>query len=76
VVNGTQAISFEKRAIVALHDSLQAFGPEGYNFDDIPKLATNDMCWSHDGRKVAATMLHPPKASLQIFDWNLDDRND
>jgi hypothetical protein len=68
VVNGTQAIPFEKRAIVALHDSLQAFGLEGLNFADIPKLATNDMCRSHDGRKVAATMLCPPRARLQIFD--------
>jgi WD40-like Beta Propeller Repeat len=67
VQSPVQAVSFKTRTLVPLKDSLQAFRLEGFSFDDIPKLAAVDLCWSHDGRKVAATMLHPPKASLEVF---------
>jgi hypothetical protein len=65
--DGVQAVSFEKRVVIPLKNSLQAFRLEGFSFSGIPRLATNDMCWSHDGRKLAATMLHPGRASLEIF---------
>jgi hypothetical protein len=65
--NGIRGVSFRKRKVILLTDSLEAFRPDGFAFRDIPRLATIDLCWSHDKHKLAATMLHPPKASLEIF---------
>jgi hypothetical protein len=65
--SGVQAVSFEKRAVVALKDSLTAFRPDGFSYNDIPLVAADDLCWSHDGRKLASTALHPPGAGLTIY---------
>lgn len=67
VDSGVEAVSFKKRRVVPLKDSLQAFRLDGFRFNDIPGVTAIDLCWSHDGSKVAATMLHPPGASLEIF---------
>jgi hypothetical protein len=69
VNSGVNAVSFKKRAIVSLKDSLQAFRLEGLSVDDIPRVLTVDLCWSHDGSKFAATMFQPwGGATLGIFD--------
>jgi Tol biopolymer transport system component len=65
---GVQAVSFEKRKVIPLKDSLQAFRPEGFKSYNFPRVATDDLCWSHDWSKAAATMFHPPEASLGIYD--------
>src|SRR5579863_546500 len=66
--SGVEAVSFRKRTVILLKDSLRAFRPDGFSFGNIPRLATIDLCWSHSQSKLAATMLHPPNASLEIFD--------
>jgi hypothetical protein len=68
IVSGVRAIWFKKQAIISLEDSLEAFRPDGFTFSSIPILATNDMCWSHDQSKLAATLLDPPHGRLGIFD--------
>jgi hypothetical protein len=67
VSSGVKAVEFKKRAIVPLKDSLSAFRLDGFRFDDFPRVAADDFCWSHDRSMVAATMLNPPEASLGIF---------
>jgi hypothetical protein len=66
--SGVRAVSFAERRVITLKDSLQAFRPEGFRFENIPRVATVDLCWSHDKSRLAATMLHPPEASLGIYD--------
>jgi hypothetical protein len=68
VLSGVRAIWFKKQAIISLEDSLEAFRPDGFRFGSIPRLATDDMCWSHDQSKLAATFLDPPDGRLGIFD--------
>ena len=68
IVSGVRAIWFKKQAIISLEDSLEAFRPDGFSFGSIPRLATDDMCWSHDQSKLAATLLDPPHGRLGIFD--------
>jgi|HubBroStandDraft_6_1064221.scaffolds.fasta_scaffold14739_6 hypothetical protein len=67
---GVRAVEFKKRAVVPLKDSLSAFRLDGFRFDNFPKFAADDFCWSHDRSMVAATMLDPPEASLGIFVLN------
>jgi hypothetical protein len=64
---GVRAVAFKRREVVPLKDSLLAFKLNGFRFDDFPKVAAVDLCWSHDGSMVAATMFDPPEASLGIF---------
>jgi WD40 repeat protein len=66
--SGVRAVLFEKHKVVALGDSLRAFRPDGFKFYDFPRVATDDLCWSHEWSKAAATMFHPPEASLGIYD--------
>jgi hypothetical protein len=68
VSSGVRAIWFKKQAIISLEDSLEAFRPDGFSFGSIPRLASGDMCWSHDQSKLAATLLDPPHGRLGIFD--------
>jgi WD40-like Beta Propeller Repeat len=63
-----RAILFRRRMVIPLKDSLPALQPTGFKFSDIPRLATIDLCWSHDQTKLAATMFHPDGASLGIID--------
>jgi WD40 repeat protein len=67
VSSGVMAVDFKERATVPLKDSLSAFRLEGFRFDNFPRFAADDFCWSHDGSMVAATMLYPPETSLGIF---------
>jgi WD40-like Beta Propeller Repeat len=68
IVSGVRGIWFKKQAIISLEDSLEAFRPDGFSFGNIPRLAVDDMCWSHDQSKLAATLLDPPHGRLGIFD--------
>ena len=68
IASGVRAIWFKKQAVISLEDSLGAFRPDGFSFGSIPKLATGDMCWSHDQSKLAATLLDPPYGRLGILD--------
>ena len=68
IASGVRAIWFKEQAIISLEDSLEAFRPDGFSFGIIPRLAADDMCWSHDQSKLAATLLDPPYGRLGIFD--------
>jgi WD40 repeat protein len=68
IVSGVRAIWFKKQAIISLEDSLEAFRPDGFSFGRIPRLATDDMCWSHDQSELAATLLDRPHGRLGISD--------
>jgi len=67
IASGVRAIWFKEQAIISLEDSLEAFRPDGFSFGIIPRLAADDMCWSHDQSKLAATLLLP-YGRLGIFD--------
>ena len=68
IASGVRAVWFKRHAVISLEDSLKAFRPDGFSFGSIPRLATGDMCWSHDQSKLAATLLDPPYGRLGIFD--------
>jgi hypothetical protein len=72
VQGGVQGVSFKRRAIVPLTDSLQAFRPDGFTSRDYPELSGIDECWSHDQTRLASTMLNHSagRVSLGVLDLN------
>jgi Tol biopolymer transport system component len=72
VQGGVEAISFKRRAIVPLTDSLQAFRPDGYSSREYPEVSGIGMCWSHDQTRLASTMINHStrRVSLGVLDLN------
>jgi WD40-like Beta Propeller Repeat len=66
--NPFRAVLFKRRRVIPLKDSVPPLQPPGFKFSDIPRLATIDLCWSHDQTKLAATMNRSGEGILGIFD--------
>jgi hypothetical protein len=71
-VTSVQAISFKKRRVLQLKDSLEAFRPDGFNSEEGPGHWGISGCWSHDQRKLAAMSVDHSTAgvTLGILDVN------
>jgi len=72
-IDSVQAISFKRRTVVQLRDSLEAFHPDGFNYQEYPGLWGIDGCWSHDQKKLATYSVdHSTGTSyaLEILDVN------
>src|ERR1700730_5508167 len=71
-VASVQAISFKKRRVVQLEDSLGAFRLDGFNNEEYPGARGIGGCRSHDQRKLAATVFDHSTAGvrLEIIDIN------
>jgi hypothetical protein len=65
-INGVQAISFEKRALVHLQDSLEAFRPEGFDAEKYPGQQGIGGCWSHDQTSLAAAVVDHSSGDLRL----------
>lgn len=63
-----RAVQFKGRRVVPLKGSAPPLQPPGFKFSDIPRLATIDLCWSHDQTKLAATMNRSGEGILGIYD--------
>src|ERR1700735_3581646 len=57
VRGGVRAVSFKTRSVVPLKNSLQAFQPDGFSFEEFPEFAGIGMCWSHDQTKLVSIMF-------------------
>jgi hypothetical protein len=66
IQGGVQAVSFKRRVIVPLTDSLQAFRPNGFSSREYPEVSGIDACWSHDQTKLASTMISHPSGSAKL----------
>lgn len=71
-VTSVQAISFKKRRVVQLKDSLEAFRPDEFNSEEGPGHWGISGCWSHDQRKLAAMSVDHSTlgVTLGILDVN------
>lgn len=64
--DGVNAVSFKKRAVVTLKDSLQTFRPDGFSFGEHPEVLGIDACWSHDQTKLVSTMINRSTGSVRL----------
>lgn len=65
-INSVQAISFEKRVVVHLQDSLEAFRPEGFDSEQYPGRQGIGGCWSHDQKTLAATVVDRSTGDMKL----------
>ena len=66
VDKSVQAVWFEKNKIITLRDSLEAFQPDGFKFTEYPELSGIAMCWSHDQKKLASTLINRSTGSVRL----------
>jgi hypothetical protein len=65
-INSVQAISFKKRIVVQLQDSLEAFRPEGFNSEEYPGRQGIGGCWSHDQKTLAAAVVDHSTGGIKL----------
>src|SRR6202047_3850602 len=74
-VNSVQAISFKRRIGMQLQDSLQAFRPDGFYDEEYPGVWGIGGCWSHDQRRLAATVFDHSTAGVRLEILDINSKN-
>jgi hypothetical protein len=65
--DGVNAVSFKKRTVVVLKDSLSSFRPDDFSFSDHQYVFLTELCWSRDQSKLFAMKLESGNASLEVL---------
>jgi len=74
-VTSVQAISFKKRRVVQLQDSLEALRPDGFDSEEGPGHWGISGCWSHDQRKLAAMRVDHSTGGVRLEILEINSKN-